>query len=666
MLGKNGVTSTTALLQRLRKNNAGNTFAMAAAAMFPIVGLVGGGVDIGRAYMAKARLQLACDAGALAARRNMTQDTMTAADIAEANKYFSFNFPEGSFDSTDFDETVVDSDGNVISANVSEFVDGASPRTVVGNARTTIQTTLMKIFGYQHMVIAADCSSRLDVGNVDVMMVLDVTGSMGSGVSGGGTRLAALQESVEAFYDILGPGGGSSGEQIRYGFVPYSSAVNVGSILYNANPAWLAGGTGTAGDDIWSYQSRRPVYEVTETTTTGGISTVVTYETIQFTRGGQCRNNFSLNNATRYRREGDNSNRWWYPSPSGNPVVSGNTTITYSHESWGGDRKSDDGRFRTCVREVSTETDTTTTTTNVYETYDGTIPGAVFKRWDYRKLQHDVSAYVNSIDPSNPAAQRPTETGVQMDRWDGCIEERTTDNTIVTATTTIPAGALDLNIDLVPTDAASRWGPFWRDVMYDRSSSTNGWEISKSGDSAICPPASRKLASYTAYDEGSSDDLQSYIDGLQAQGFTNHAIGMIWGARLLSDDGLFAAENSSAPNGFSIGRHIVFMTDGSMTIRTSNYDSYGLATQDDRIAAVNASNSELESRQAQRFQLMCRAARAKGWTIWVVQFGVTTVTSNMENCASSADHATPASNRADMISAFSNIAQKIGGLRLDE
>ncbi len=44
---------------------------LTAAAIVPVVGIVGSGIDIGRGYMAKLRLQQACDAGVLAGRRYM-------------------------------------------------------------------------------------------------------------------------------------------------------------------------------------------------------------------------------------------------------------------------------------------------------------------------------------------------------------------------------------------------------------------------------------------------------------------------------------------------------------------------------------------------------------------------------------------------------------------
>ncbi len=667
MVTQNDMKSRKSFLQRLRSDSAGNTLAMAAAALFPIMGLVGGGVDMGRAYMAKARLQQACDAGVLAGRRNMTQDTMTAADIAEAKKFFDFNFPEESFGSTKFDATVTDKDGTVASVNKLVFKDGADVRVVEGEAQTTIKTTLMKVFGYENMVIKTDCSSRLDVGNVDVMMVLDVTGSMGGTVSDGGTRLDALKVAVKDFYGVLGAGGGSSGEQIRYGFVPYSSTVNVGEILYDANPDWLIGGN--SGERA-TYQTRAAVFEVEDKNDPGyTIASQDFEEMLTQLDGPECTDRYA---------ENLNVDTYFVPDPSGQPlIISENRTTnlvtrvtdTFRYLSWNGSTDAPPAGavgntfWRQCKR-IRTRTTEEIPVVQV----DKWQPGAArITDWVYNELTHDVYDYVRSIKPSNPAAQNPTSAASDPQRWAGCIVERQSNNTITTATTTIPSDALDLQIDLLPTDAASKWSPFWADLKYNRTDTnpaTSGSKIAMSGDSAACPAPARKLQSYATYDDGTSNDLESYISGLQDGGFTNHTIGMIWGARLLSPDGLFKTENESAPNGFSIGRHVVFMTDGSMVIRQTNYGAYGYQKLDDSIAAANAGNTELAERQAHRFQLMCAATRAKGWTIWVVQFGVSNVTPNMLACASSPGNAAAANDKASLQAAFANIAQKIGGLRL--
>src|ERR1044072_4624513 len=81
-------------LARLARDARGNTLAIVGAALVPLAGMIGSGVDMSRAYMAKSRLQSACDAAALAGRRVMQNDTLNTAVTSEATRFFNFNFPQ--------------------------------------------------------------------------------------------------------------------------------------------------------------------------------------------------------------------------------------------------------------------------------------------------------------------------------------------------------------------------------------------------------------------------------------------------------------------------------------------------------------------------------------------------------------------------------------------
>src|SRR3954468_21509988 len=86
-------------LARLRSNESGNTLAIMAAALIPMIGMVGSAVDISRAYLVKVRLQQACDAGVLAARRTMTGSSIAADTNAknQATNFFKINLKNGAY-----------------------------------------------------------------------------------------------------------------------------------------------------------------------------------------------------------------------------------------------------------------------------------------------------------------------------------------------------------------------------------------------------------------------------------------------------------------------------------------------------------------------------------------------------------------------------------------
>lgn len=217
-------------LHNLRKDQRGNTLAIMAAAFIPIAGMMGSGLDMSRAYMAKAKLQTACDAGALAARRYMSSGAITQAAKDEGKKFFDFNFPAGTMKT----EPVT-------------FNIGASPTNaseVVITASTTVPTSVMKLFGSTSIPIATTCSADQDYVNNDIMLVLDVTGSMNCAAGTGtgclyqpseqaNSRLSRLKAAAGNLYDALA---GATGVRIRYGFMPYSMTVNPGGTL---NQSWL-------------------------------------------------------------------------------------------------------------------------------------------------------------------------------------------------------------------------------------------------------------------------------------------------------------------------------------------------------------------------------------------------------------------------------------------
>src|SRR5690606_20652104 len=118
-------------LTRLGKDTGGNTLALVAAALIPLLALIGSGVDMSRAYLAKGRMQTACDAAALAARRVMSNDTMTNAVRDEGKRFFDFNFPQGTYQTAEFTPEITRPDIGVVRVTAS----------------TNIPTSIMSLFG---------------------------------------------------------------------------------------------------------------------------------------------------------------------------------------------------------------------------------------------------------------------------------------------------------------------------------------------------------------------------------------------------------------------------------------------------------------------------------------------------------------------------------------
>ncbi|MGJ8479750.1 pilus assembly protein TadG-related protein [Sphingobium yanoikuyae] len=635
-------------LGRLRRNQAGNTLAMVAAAVIPLAGLIGGGVDMSRAYMVRARMQQACDAAALAGRRAMTTASMSANDIKEAKKFFDFNFPQQTFGAASFTPVIQSKPGETTTVQVS--------------ADTTIPTTIMRIFGIQTLSLSVNCDSRFDIGNTDVMMVLDTTGSMAYSISDGKggttTRLAALQQAVKDFYDTLGPGSDTTG-RVRYGFMPYSSTVNVGRLL----PTQFL--VGTNNGDTWNYNSRRATY----------YNGTIISSSICYRKYGSNNCRTSASNA------GTDSGTNIRPgacSTWGNTAVANSgtvpytvTRVTYAPYSWNNSTTIPSSGTSTaaCIRK-----ETTTTHQSGY-----TKPtGWAFFQYEYGTYALPVNALINGGSVANPAytADSPNDDAGNpvpaTTTWNGCIEERSTDSTITkdTSTASVPANAFDLQIDTLPDSEATRWRPHWPDVEFQRNGTWyNSPDMVSNGYSA-CPSQARLLTSYanrTATPSGQPSSFDNYVDNLVAIGGTYHTIGMMWGARFLSPTGIFSANNASAPNGFNISRHIVFMTDGDMSAYTDVYGAWGYQSLDRRDGPSGTDNKGLTDIHNNRLEMMCNAIKSRGITIWVVGFRNASegnIQTPLQNCATSSNHWMMAYDAATLTQKFKDIAKNIGGLRL--
>lgn len=205
------------LMQRLARNQAGNTLAIAAAAMIPFTILVGSGLDLAVTYMARGKLQNACDAGVLAARQAMDGTEFTQAIEDEAHRFFDFNFAAGTSGVAEIDFEVLQ--------------DEDDPSQLIGTAQAIVPTSLMRIAGVHELPISVNCDAKRDLGHNDIVLVLDVTGSMAQAPSnGGGTKIGRLREGAIGLYRALEAGDGSI---TRFGIVPYSHTVNIARSLQN-------------------------------------------------------------------------------------------------------------------------------------------------------------------------------------------------------------------------------------------------------------------------------------------------------------------------------------------------------------------------------------------------------------------------------------------------
>jgi Flp pilus assembly protein TadG len=693
MLANINANETRGVLGKLLVNQNGNVVAIVAAALIPLVGIIGGGVDISRAYMTKARLQAACDAGALAARRAMTTTTYTTTADTRGKQMFNFNFKPADYEAT-----------LTKGATATPFYAYADSKgKVIGTASATIPTTLMKIFGNETMTFTVKCNADFQVPNIDTVLVLDVTGSMADCPddsncnSNSSSKIAGLKTAVKSFYDTLETAAATNPlTQLRYGFVPYSQTTN-GADLFAASPASYQLPL-TQLTDNWTYNSRVAEFSTpisTGTAVAGSSSTT----NVKFSAKGNgtvvhdipisnvdC-DDFSNNNTISL--DGGPDQGTYSFNPSGEPLYRPNATSPWSTSvPASGDYQQLDLRritpgftsdgvtpstFQICTREEKI--------TNY--TRSGSQYG--FTKWIYKPVSYNVSnykagtalSYISSIDETNatvttagtydlvqlrslPDQSKFTSSSVT---WSGCLEER---STVADATfSPIPDAAEDLDFLNLGTNDNTKWRPIIQGLGYIRNGPAEQEELKNSSTptgvgqvNATCP-----VARMQNLQEFTSSQIDTFISTLAAAGSTYHDIGMIWGLRMISPSGMFSSRNVTASNGGQISRNIIFMTDGALAPTTGNYSSYGYERVDQRITG-GSNNPDQYTRHARRFQALCDAARAQGISVYTIAFG----TSNPSNLVSCADpgRAYVATNTAALTSQFQEIAKSIADLRLTQ
>ncbi len=631
-------------LARLRHDNRGNTLAIMAASMMPLLGFAGCAIDAARLYAVKSRLQQACDAGVLAGRKAMTDASITnttldATATAQANSFFANNFRSGWY----------------TTKTVSFVPTKTSNAQVAATATATVPMTILTMFGVTQKVINVQCRAEYNIADSDILFVLDTTGSMaclpsdstsdcsnyvgGAGtitynrptdVAGGntsmagypgttayyvpeksGSRIAALRSAVLNFYDTMKTNTDST-THIRYGFVTYTSTVNAGRAIVDMSPTYMVGGGGNSTTQAM-YQTRVPNGENTSTdpSTTNNIS--------QSTCNGKA---FAK-------------------------TYSSADTATAGTVNWTKNSSNSNG---TCVL-----------TTTTYQ-----------QKWTYKQALQTVSAYVTGVPVTDP-----TKLQGQTSKWWGCIEERKTSAGVSTfSTSSLPN---DLNSSLIPTtDDDTRWRPMWPEITYARSGFRSTATINADGDTTS-PRGSPSLGTEDYYTSGyvtcgkpvqrlremTRANVSTYVNApdFRAIGGTYHDTGMIWGTRMLDPTGIFASDTTAWPARAAPNRVIVFLTDGDMAPNTQIYGMYGTEYYDARVADGDTDN--LQDYHNARFLAECAKAKSLKIDVWTVTIG-TSATIQMQSCASVPTQALYTSNGNGLATTFATIAKQVAMLRITQ
>ncbi len=194
-----------------RTDRRGNFATIFAIALIPIITAAGAAVDISRAYVVETRLKAALDAAALAVGGATGQTNAQIQQMAQA--FFAANYPAGKIGVPS--ALTVAQNGNTVTLTVS----------------ADMPTTLMGIVGIDTLNVGANSQVTRMGKKLEVALVLDNTGSMGSN-----SKMTTLKTAAKNLITIISTAALNPGD-VKVAIVPFTVDVNVGTSNESAN--WL-------------------------------------------------------------------------------------------------------------------------------------------------------------------------------------------------------------------------------------------------------------------------------------------------------------------------------------------------------------------------------------------------------------------------------------------
>ncbi len=208
-------------------SESGVTLPILALSLATLAGFAGIAIDVGRAQMVQAKLQSAVDAAGLAA--GSTANTQNVA--AEFQKFLHANFGCPVLTSISTTNTPCYMGSSI--TNYTASMD-SSNSVITLTAAASLPTTFMKVLNVNLTNTSAHSEISLSRTGLELVFVLDVTGSMNSTAGGGVKKLQAMKTAVNTLVNKLSAGS-STFKNLWVGVVPFSQAVNIGT----SRTAWI-------------------------------------------------------------------------------------------------------------------------------------------------------------------------------------------------------------------------------------------------------------------------------------------------------------------------------------------------------------------------------------------------------------------------------------------
>jgi Flp pilus assembly protein TadG len=617
----NAIKNAVARFSELRFNKSGNVLAMMAAGMLPTIAAIGSAVDLARIYMVTIQMQSGVDAAALAGAKAFGNQSSTGQGrLQQVQTYFAENY-------------LMDQVSGVRPTVIPRFEtrDGRNVTTVTSTI--DLPMVFMQIFGTTTRRIEVRAVAELRPKPIEVMVVLDNTGSMLATDVGGGSRMDALKQAMRTFTDTLHQGA-SSRPELAMGFVTYNVTTNVGAILADAgvriqnidgytNVSNYTGGVnGRANPLGWMgcVENDVSVRDVSSDPTQfedGAFD-------IRATLPGEVVNGRTMPPIRPYLYPPSSRLRTHAHTFSAGPRVA--TDFFPEH------LQSDRGNGRSNNHYILSPNN------------DHTIGERLANTSAYRHFFYDfyIGLNANTSNTADDVIVRP-DGGY----YDPALGRN---------------GAWVVNYTNVPYLNDTRvWGQPNPIYGYPIPSNTRApSNLNMAQPNWQCPEPAMPIQ-YGRAKQAYLDYINNENHPVMPASGTLHHIGFLWGYRILARDDVFRRSNPVI--GEEPIKALVFMTDGETSVNSAQhwYGAYG-ALRERRISSNSTSTNAFETQIMRRFSKVCQAAKSDGITVYIVSLKANV--GEFSTCAGSRYRRTEDANTIQQ--AFQEIAVDLVDLHLTQ